>query len=479
MNQIEKENEQSLKKVLEFSEVSHTLIIGTKLNLVFLLFLFIFGTIGNFILFIRNLRNHPLLCHKLHLINLIINNLFILLIVLVSNALNLIRTKPVYHLPNQIHRNISDARVNHINYDLKRFSTSNINDRSNDEDGIIFSIYKRLILCEKCETESAIVLISFFCHLFNFLLFSINHKQTIERTRTFYSKWFVPKDRQISKHCNENEMKQNELLKKIEKRQINRQQMSTIDQLTGKQTKMVQSNLLKNLLDQSNLTMTKNDHSEQKNQTTTINSSTESLELINQQTKLSQSTRSKFSGQTLSDIMRINIRNFVLCFLTAWTITFCLAALNDLSDQQFSACALKAKLVAVHLKDFILIQQQTLNKHQNLTDDQMMYNRDEMVDDNQLITNRYFKNLVVKLNQFRNLKFFKHDAFKFAVLLVQFIVIISVTFLTILNLIEAFFKNRKFRTRKIVPQCYTIQSDRKSKRNEFNQNDNYNMSEYI
>lgn len=224
------------------------IVIGSNFSLICSLLFFLIGNLGNILLFVK-IKHFRLISSKLHLINLIINNLLILNVVLPSNLIRRFASK-----------NRSDD-----------FNSNNYNHFENDKPteknlNYLMSMFSELIRAENCEIESTITLIIFYCHLFNFLLFFINHKRCIIKTKDFYSNFYQLKKEIVLKNFNINHKKTAEL-----------NDRSRVDQVVSL-----------------------------------------------------QSFNHKFTGQTISDIIQIRIRNFVFCFLTAWLFTFILAVLNDL-----------------------------------------------------------------------------------------------------------------------------------------------------
>ena len=190
-----------------------------------------------------------------------------------------------------------------------------------------------------------------------------------------------------------------------------------------------------NSIDQPTNHQTNVRSSEQTNRRETLSTSSPTDRPI-QSTTTTKSSET-FSGQTMSDFILINIRNFVFCFLTAWALTFGLAVFNDLSGEQFSACALRYRLVAVWFKKLIT----TTNYDPTVGGDRRI--------DDEVVNDEISESLLARLNHVRHV-----PVFRYTILIIQLIVIFSATLITVLNLISTFLKNRSYR---IVPQCYVIE----------------------
>lgn len=275
-----------LKRTLDQLKESQ-IIIGKNFSLICLSVLFIIGTLGNILLFIQ-IKNYLLISNKLHLINLIINNLLILNIVLPANFLQIIQTKNSHF--DQLNEQNEDNSLNS--------ATENP-----------FSLYKQLIRAENCESQSALTLIAFFVNLFNFLLFFMHHKKTVQKTEFFYSNWFKLKKDFVLEN-----------FKKAKLNELSKGQNYLVDELTNSS---LSDDLSNSLLNDSNKNLLNN---LKNNCSLNVNISNESqtlkyLTTIYQKDKIHPAKSNSFTGQTFADIIFINIKNFIFCFLTTWTVT--------------------------------------------------------------------------------------------------------------------------------------------------------------
>lgn len=342
-------------------------IVGTAFSLVCLFALFLIGTIGNVLLFIQ-IKNYSLISNKLHLLNLILCNLLILNIVVPGNFLEIIQARGKQNTQTQ---------------------TQSAGESS-------FSIYNQLVRAEDCESESTLTLIAFYCHLFNFLIFFAVHLKIVHKTKFFYSNWFRLRKAfghgqtaKSNEPLNRNEFSNQTSIRASNEIASNRYELSADCETSELSTdinrpfndqRRLSNGEWRALSSDSDRLSTAGARSVDNGRPKDLNDICKLLdELQSNQLSLSaslnylasqqvacqqvvnkrrtQRTKSdlaaKFTGQTIADLILIRIRNFVLCFLTAWTFALTLAVLNDLSHEQFSACSIRYRLCAFWFKDLI------------------------------------------------------------------------------------------------------------------------------
>lgn len=495
------------------------MIVGSVFSLITLFALFVIGTVGNVLLFIQ-IKNYALTSNKLHLLNLVISNLLILNIVLPANFFAIIRAKP--------------------------------NTDSDQADENPVSSYNQLVKAEDCESESTLTLIAFYCHLFNFLIFFTIHLKLVHKTKFFYLNWFKLRKEFAFSHgqtaksneplnrnefsnqkSNSNEMASNELPIESSELSTNRSSNSLMQGLKGlskwKKPSLNNAstnrsangrpkdlNNISNLLDEL--------QSNQLTLSASLNYLASQQVACQQVVNKQQRTKSDLAaftttGQTIADLILIRIRNFVLCFLTAWTFALSLAVLNDLSHEQFSACSIRYRLCAFWFKDLMASEKydqavrsdqataqpidgdrsfSSVNGHSsphNLLDKFSKFgnqtttfgngtfagetttaatlwltaNESEFQSESQNQTTaqlafddapHYLSNLLSKIERYQSA-----PSVHYTILAIELIVIFAATLITIVQLVHTFLNNRTYR---IVPQSYLVEASAlDSRREEF------------
>lgn len=492
-------------------------IVGTAFTLFCLFALFLIGTVGNVLLFLQ-IKNYRLISNKLHLLNLVLCNLLVLDIVVPSNFFEIIQAK--------CRRNTQMT--------LQSAGKSSL------------SLYNQMVRAEDCESESSLTLIAFYCHLFNFLIFFTVHLKIVHKTKFFYLNWFRLRTAfghgqtaKSNEPLNRNEFSNQTLNRASNEIASNHYELSadapsTSDINRPSNDRKTLSNESRALSNDSQSTPANgrpkdlNDicklldelQSNQLSLSASLNYLTSQQvacqQVVNRRTQRTKSDlAAKFTGQTIADLILIRIRNFVLCFLSAWTFALTLAVLNDLSHEQFSACSHRYRLCATWFQDLISSENydptvrsdrsaliggdrpfspvnggrsahnlldkfsrfgnrttsaQLLDRLGNATAGDELLGRspndrpaNESEFQNQTtaqlagddaIAPHYLSNLLSKIERYQSA-----PSVHYTILIIEFVVIFAATLFTIANLVSTFLDNRAYR---IVPQCsaYVVETNR-------------------